>query len=352
MNQNAKPPVSDSTHARTELKITQKAMADANPILLSCYQRRDDEWCEIKLDERQDVLQVGHEAELCDLVVDDMELEPVQVRLFRFRDCWFFIETGSASLTVVNGIPKRQDFLYPGWGHFFRVGDGEIIIKTDYRYAVEANDEEPAAFSVEVGGQGLSFSAKESCLIGSHEACDIQVMGEPFQAIVSCFRGKVHVNAICADVYRANIKVDGQYATQMRFLKNGSKIMVGGYEITVGVPKSDKGKALSIQAANVNNNLALLELGADMVPGQKLIMPPAGQSVFLGRGSENYFQLNGSGISKRHSQLIIYRSYVTLVDCRSTNGTFVNKKRINSAKVKAGDIISLGDMNFLLCYST
>ena len=64
--------------------------------------------------------------------------------------------------------------------------------------------------------------------------------------------------------------------------------------------------------------------------------------VLLGRGSVD-IRLDDTHVSREHASLEVYGSNcVLLKDLGSTNGTFVNGKRIKVAEIEDGDTIELG----------
>ena len=65
--------------------------------------------------------------------------------------------------------------------------------------------------------------------------------------------------------------------------------------------------------------------------------------VTFGRVSENDVVLASSAVSKRHARLVLKDGRHIIVDLRSTNGTFVNDRRVTSPiVVKETDQIHMG----------
>ncbi len=63
----------------------------------------------------------------------------------------------------------------------------------------------------------------------------------------------------------------------------------------------------------------------------------------VGRGAGNDVALSDPRASRRHSQITRQGSQYILVDLGSSNGTLVNKKRIQGGyALKEGDVITLG----------
>ena len=64
----------------------------------------------------------------------------------------------------------------------------------------------------------------------------------------------------------------------------------------------------------------------------------------FGRSKENHFQLNHPTVSDQHCEITVNVCELLLRDCDSTNGTFVNGKRVQSAALSVGQSVRLGDV--------
>ena len=65
----------------------------------------------------------------------------------------------------------------------------------------------------------------------------------------------------------------------------------------------------------------------------------------IGRSMDNEMTINDSSISRRHAEIQRSNSgKFVLYDRESTNGVFVNNKKINKHKLEEGDIIEIGDI--------
>ena len=66
--------------------------------------------------------------------------------------------------------------------------------------------------------------------------------------------------------------------------------------------------------------------------------------VTIGRVQGNDIILPKGNVSKRHSRIVLKDSRFIVVDLKSTNGTYVNGRKITSPLVvKAGDKVYIGD---------
>ncbi len=64
----------------------------------------------------------------------------------------------------------------------------------------------------------------------------------------------------------------------------------------------------------------------------------------LGRSAECDIRIDSVGISRRHAQLLQGSSGVALCDLNSSNGTYVNERRLNGPEVlREGDVVRLGE---------
>jgi peroxiredoxin len=69
----------------------------------------------------------------------------------------------------------------------------------------------------------------------------------------------------------------------------------------------------------------------------------------IGSGEDNQFVIRRPGVSHRHASLAFRKDHYEIADLDSTNGTFVNGRRVKgAAPVKLGDEIRLGDAAFIL----
>jgi len=115
----------------------------------------------------------------------------------------------------------------------------------------------------------------------------------------------------------------------------------------------------------------VLSLGRDLrarsaspeeaAPGELVVVEPAETGLqpddafplmaetFLGRSSDNTIELPDATVSGRHSRLVHGKKGWLVQDLGSTNGTYVNGRRVKSqASLKYGDILSLGGVSMKL----
>ena len=79
-----------------------------------------------------------------------------------------------------------------------------------------------------------------------------------------------------------------------------------------------------------------------------LKMTPGGRRISAGRGSDNDLCLNDPSVSKVHASVMMNREgTLLLADAGSTNGTFINGRRIaygEARQIEDGDVVGFGDV--------
>ncbi|MCA1633936.1 MAG: FHA domain-containing protein [Acidobacteria bacterium] len=84
-------------------------------------------------------------------------------------------------------------------------------------------------------------------------------------------------------------------------------------------------------------------------PHEKVLMfRPGGRRLNVGRVSDNDLQLDHSSVSKIHASILMNREGTLLVaDTGSTNGTYINGRRISygeARQIEGGDVVGFGDV--------
>jgi pSer/pThr/pTyr-binding forkhead associated (FHA) protein len=64
--------------------------------------------------------------------------------------------------------------------------------------------------------------------------------------------------------------------------------------------------------------------------------------IIIGRDSGNDIQIDNEAVSREHAKIISGPNYYLIEDLNSTNGTFVNGKKINKKFLQEVDEISIG----------
>jgi adenylate cyclase len=75
---------------------------------------------------------------------------------------------------------------------------------------------------------------------------------------------------------------------------------------------------------------------------------PETASVVVGRAPTSDFPIIDPTISRRHAQILRQEDRILLRDLGSSNGTYVNGVRVESAELKPGDLVTFGKVMFRL----
>jgi FHA domain-containing protein len=77
-------------------------------------------------------------------------------------------------------------------------------------------------------------------------------------------------------------------------------------------------------------------------PDQTVLIPLGKDALHIGRGLSAELHLDESSVSRRHAILVPRATGARILDDRSSNGTFVNGRRVFQADLRNGDVIVLG----------
>lgn len=68
----------------------------------------------------------------------------------------------------------------------------------------------------------------------------------------------------------------------------------------------------------------------------------------IGRHTDCKIRIPDSSVSRQHCELTIADGKIHLRDLGSSNGTFVNRRRISQTELSPGDVISVGKFHFVV----
>lgn len=75
---------------------------------------------------------------------------------------------------------------------------------------------------------------------------------------------------------------------------------------------------------------------------RRLLIPLGGDVLHIGRGLSADLHLDESSVSRRHAILVPRIDGARVLDDRSSNGTYVNGRRVQQADLSDGDVIVVG----------
>jgi pSer/pThr/pTyr-binding forkhead associated (FHA) protein len=100
--------------------------------------------------------------------------------------------------------------------------------------------------------------------------------------------------------------------------------------------------------SRLSTGFPTLKLTRDGIVLQELTFDT--QQILIGRTDDNDLSIPGSYVSRHHILLFRHGDSTILVDLNSTNGTFVNSKRVYNHKLIHGDKISIDTHSMFVEY--
>jgi pSer/pThr/pTyr-binding forkhead associated (FHA) protein len=86
----------------------------------------------------------------------------------------------------------------------------------------------------------------------------------------------------------------------------------------------------------------------DSDAGELTFRLPAGSVKTIGRSTGAEFIVDAALVSRLHCQLRATKDSLHVKDLDSTNGTFVNGKRVTNAELKDGDKLAVGRVELMV----
>jgi pSer/pThr/pTyr-binding forkhead associated (FHA) protein len=77
-------------------------------------------------------------------------------------------------------------------------------------------------------------------------------------------------------------------------------------------------------------------------PEKSLLIPLGAEPMHIGRGLAADLRLDESSVSRRHAILVPRPAGARILDDRSSNGTFVNGRRVQQEDLSNGDVLVVG----------
>lgn len=82
--------------------------------------------------------------------------------------------------------------------------------------------------------------------------------------------------------------------------------------------------------------------------GERRDFPLSEPETIVGRRQDCHLRIPTKNVSRQHCALLIQNESVTVKDLGSSNGTFINGKRIAESELEAGDRLRLGPVTFVV----
>lgn len=82
--------------------------------------------------------------------------------------------------------------------------------------------------------------------------------------------------------------------------------------------------------------------------GRQQDVPLKKATQVIGRATDCGLRVPSSSVSRHHCEVLVGDSKASVRDLGSSNGTFVNRKKVSMVDLAAGDLISIGEFVFVV----
>jgi pSer/pThr/pTyr-binding forkhead associated (FHA) protein len=147
--------------------------------------------------------------------------------------------------------------------------------------------------------------------------------------------------------------VDGVRIVQPTYVHAGSRIDLAEFRLAVeplGQPVAEdypSAGAAAAAASTGSSAIPAMRLVAEGGPYDGRVFDLVGDELNVGRAVDNDIVLDDPSLSRKHAKL--YRrgpAEIEVEDLGSSNGTFVNERKVGRGMVEPGDLIRFGELSF------
>lgn len=188
--------------------------------------------------------------------------------------------------------------------------------------------------------KGPLWLVEPSYSVGSDATSDIKV-----SALLEAKHAELHVDGdkvtLINLVKDSNIRVNGVPTRDPKLVSVGDTLLFGNDEYELLDPKSSA-KPIAAVRRDTEKGWSLKALNTGLADKQ---FPITGSHV-LGRSKECDICLGVVHLSRQHAKISVTDGGLQVQDLDSSNGTFVNGKKINAALVYAGDELAFDTLRF------
>ncbi|MCL6417551.1 FHA domain-containing protein [Aestuariirhabdus sp. Z084] len=138
----------------------------------------------------------------------------------------------------------------------------------------------------------------------------------------------------------AVLSVNGRDVKKAVLTKAGDLICVGSVELELVDPKD--GFVPKVKPANNDKQWSIKAMDASL-PDRTFAINKA---MVIGRSADCQISISSSHLSRRHAELSLLDGRLMVKDLGSSNGTYVNGKRVTEACLKRGDLVGFDKLMF------
>ncbi len=199
------------------------------------------------------------------------------------------------------------------------------------------------------GRVGLTL-AKHTILLGRGEDCDIVLEGETVSR-QHCTIIRCGTAFFLLDSSRNGTFVNGQRVSQVQ-LQDNDQIRIGKNVLVVKLVSGTATRELRSRTTVPAPVMPFINIKPHIVVKgleEGVTQPFSEERITIGRREDNHLVLEADNISRQHAAIERRNEQYFVCDLGSANGTYLNDRRIESAPLRDGDRIRLG--NYLLTVS-
>jgi len=313
------------------------------------YQYKFQNWHKYVFKENKRFFTIGPSPE-ADLTIKTSPQSYHEIIIQLLDNMWLITSSKKQQAVGFNGCIKHQDYLWPRSLSLLQINDAKVIITNRDKENCKSQiilkgSPSPEEYSIETPTGEYRFPLNRNMLIGSEAICDIKINSPQFGAIITSFKNRVQITNLGND----DILVDGLAVSATTYLSDGSKITINNNEMTFHL-SADSPINKTPEVESFADRLCLMAISEQGKVEKMLVLPRTEQSLDVGRSKECDISLDSDNISRKHAQLILYEDNILIMDCYSTNGTYINNQKIGQKRAHPGNFITFGDKSFILCY--
>jgi pSer/pThr/pTyr-binding forkhead associated (FHA) protein len=193
------------------------------------------------------------------------------------------------------------------------------------------------------GRDGLVLEKAEG-VIGRGDDCDVQLEGDTVSRY-HCKIRRIGNAFLVEDTSRNGTYINGERIVTAQ-LRDQDQLRVGQNILLIHLSSSSGTAALPSKNTTPNLLPYLLELNPHIVVKglEAGVTQPFGEDrITIGRREDNHLVIEADNISRQHLCIERREQHYLATDLGSSNGTFLNEERIQSAILKDGDCLRIGD---------
>lgn len=143
---------------------------------------------------------------------------------------------------------------------------------------------------------------------------------------------------------KGHLSLNGKSIEKGARLKPGDLVTVGNTELQVVDPKQESRKVEpTVVRADESSSAWALKANHTALGNRVFTLK---EETIVGRSNECDITLAAAHLSRRHAKLVVKEGMLYVKDLGSSNGTYLNGKRVNEARVKRGDDLRFDTLSF------